>query len=56
MIRFFADHLGTVLVELIVAAGIVSIIVKIIFDKRKGKCIGCDCKSCDKAGDCRVEG
>ena len=55
MIGFFAEHGGTIVVALIVAAIVCGISAKLIRDRRKGKCVGCDCSggcpSCPDKGE-----
>jgi hypothetical protein len=48
MIGFFAENLGTIVVGLAVAGIVAAIVMKMIRDKKKGKCIGCDggCGNC----------
>jgi len=43
MLTFIINNLGTILVGVIVAGIIAAIVVKLIRDRRKGGCIGCDC-------------
>ncbi len=43
MFSFIMENLGTMVVGLIVAGVVAVIIVKMVRDKRKGKCVGCDC-------------
>ena len=50
MFDFIAKNIGTVAIGLIVAGVIAAIIAKIVKDKRKGKCVGCDCCSNDCCG------
>ncbi|MDR1664908.1 MAG: FeoB-associated Cys-rich membrane protein [Clostridiales bacterium] len=43
MLPFLAENLGTIVISLILAGIVTAIIVKLIKDKRKGKCAGCNC-------------
>ncbi|MDR2650173.1 MAG: FeoB-associated Cys-rich membrane protein [Clostridiales bacterium] len=48
---FLFENFGTILVGVITAGIVASIVTKLVKDKQKGKCIGCDCarESCDFA-------
>ena len=52
MLDSMAQHLGTVAIGLIVAGVVAAIIVKIVRDKRRGKCAGCDCGGCPGQSSC----
>ena len=43
MFSFIADNIGTIVIGLLVAGIVAAIIVKLVRDKRKGKCAGCSC-------------
>ncbi|MDR1156903.1 MAG: FeoB-associated Cys-rich membrane protein [Oscillospiraceae bacterium] len=43
MLTVLAENLGTILVGLVVLGILAAIVAKLIRDKRKGKCVGCDC-------------
>ena len=51
MLEFLALNFGTIIVGLLVFTLLSLIVVKIIKDKRKGKCVGCDCacEGCNKS-------
>lgn len=56
MTAFFAQHGGTILVSLLVAAGVVLAIRKLVRDKRNGKSIcGDNCSSCPHSGTCHKD-
>ncbi|MDR1560636.1 MAG: FeoB-associated Cys-rich membrane protein [Clostridiales bacterium] len=40
---FLINNGGTILVGLIIAGIVGVIVVKLVKDKQKGKCVGCDC-------------
>jgi len=48
MIDWIVQNPGTVVIGLVVAGIVTAIVVKIVRDKQKGKCVGCDCRR----GDC----
>jgi hypothetical protein len=54
MFDWVIQNLGTIAVGLTVAGIIAAIIVKIVRDKRKGKCVGCDggCAGCPSSRSC----
>ena len=54
MSEFLQNHLGTILVGLVVGIAIVAIVLKMIRDKKKGKSLGCDCgcEGCAKTSGC----
>ena len=45
---WLVQHIGTILVGGVLAAVVAAITIKLVRDKQKGKCIGCDggCGSC----------
>ena len=43
MLTVVFDNLGTIVVSLILVGVIVAIMVRLVRNKQKGKCIGCDC-------------
>ena len=43
MIDGILQNIGTIVIGLLVTAVVAAIIVKIARDKKKGKCVGCDC-------------
>ncbi len=43
MIRFLTVHFGTIIISLLLMTAVISILINITKEKRKGKCIGCDC-------------
>ena len=43
MPAFITDNIGTIIIGIVVAGIVAAIIVKLVRDKRKGKCAGCDC-------------
>lgn len=51
MLLFLTENVGTIVVGFIVVGIIVAIIIKMIHDKQKGKCAGCDlnCADCSSA-------
>ena len=51
MFSFIMENLGTVVIGLVVAGIVTAIVVKIIFDMRRGKHAGCGCGcgGCSKA-------
>ena len=51
MLEFISLHLGTIIVGLLVLAGVSSIVIKMVRDKKKGKSVGCGCgcESCPSA-------
>jgi hypothetical protein len=55
MLSFLAENLGTIVVGLVVAGIVSAIIVKIIKDKRQGKCVGCNCQYCTNQENCGGE-
>ena len=54
MIQFITENLGTLLTSLVILGIVVAIVVKIVRDKRKGKCISCSCgcSGCSKSVSC----
>jgi hypothetical protein len=57
MIEFLALHLGTIVVGLLVLAGVISIIAGLVRDKKKGKCAGCGggCGGCSGGTSCTTK-
>ncbi|MDR0381347.1 MAG: FeoB-associated Cys-rich membrane protein [Oscillospiraceae bacterium] len=53
MLTFLSENLGTIFVGLVVFAILAAIVAKMVRDKRKGKCVGCDCGCGDTA--CRAK-
>ena len=43
MLTVVFDNLGTIVVSLILVGVIAAIMVRLVRNKQKGKCIGCDC-------------
>jgi hypothetical protein len=43
MLTFLSLHLGTLVIGLLVAGFVAAIVIKLVRDKKKGKCPGCDC-------------
>ncbi|MDR2493145.1 MAG: hypothetical protein LBD25_06795 [Coriobacteriales bacterium] len=43
VIRFFSLYLGSLVVGALVAGGIVATVIKLVRNRRKGVCGGCDC-------------
>jgi hypothetical protein len=43
MLAVLTENLGTILVGLVVFGILAAVVAKLIRDKRKGKCVGCDC-------------
>ena len=43
MLLLLSENIGTIVVALILAGVVAAIVVKIVRDKQKGKCVGCDC-------------
>ena len=53
MLQFIALHLGTIIIATLVFAGVAGIVVKIVKDRKKGKCVGCSCgcEGCDASSE-----
>ena len=51
------QNLGTVIIGLAVACIIAAVIAKIVRDKKKGKCVGCDCANgkCPNQSSCGIK-
>ena len=53
LLNFLADHWGSILIGVLVAAVVVFILVKLVKDKRRGKTsCGCGCDHCPSSGMC----
>jgi hypothetical protein len=48
MLEFLSENIGTIIVGLVVAGIVAAVIIKLVRDKKKGKCVGCNCGSCPK--------
>ena len=46
MFVFIAENLGTIVVAALLAVIVAAIVIKMVRDKQKGKCVGCSC-GCD---------
>ncbi|MDR2610323.1 MAG: FeoB-associated Cys-rich membrane protein [Clostridiales Family XIII bacterium] len=47
------ENAGTIVVGLILLGIVAAIIIKLARDKRKGKCVSCDCAGCSGAEGCK---
>ncbi|MDR1927326.1 MAG: FeoB-associated Cys-rich membrane protein [Oscillospiraceae bacterium] len=58
MAAFVSEYLGTIFVLLVVLGTVVGVIVKLVKDKKKGKCPGCACGSgaCPHGANCMEKG
>ena len=57
MFELIVQNLGTVVIGCIVIGIVTAIIVKIVLDKRKGKCASCDCgcRGCSSTSKCQTK-
>lgn len=56
MFEWFVANIGTIIVAVIVCAILVSIAVKMIIDRKKGKTsCGCGCSDCPMNGKCHTK-
>ena len=57
MISFLTQNIGTIAVGLIIAGIVAAVVIKIVRDKKRGKCVSCDCgcAGCPKASSCGTE-
>ncbi len=58
MFEWIGKNLGTIVVLALIAAGVVSIIISMIKNRRSGKggSCGCGCSSCAMSESCRGHG
>ena len=51
MFAFIAENWGTIVVSAVVAGIVAAIVTKMVRDKKRGKCVSCDCgcAGCKKA-------
>ena len=52
MFEFITANLGTIVTGLVILAVAAAIVIKLIKDKRKGKCCSCGCGGCKEEGPC----
>ena len=55
MLSALWNNLGTIVVGLAVAGMLAAIVAKIVRDKRKGRCAGCDCANCLHTSSCNTQ-
>ncbi|MDR1564326.1 MAG: FeoB-associated Cys-rich membrane protein [Oscillospiraceae bacterium] len=53
MINWLMANIGTIIIAAIIAGILAAVVVKLVRDKKSGKCPGCECASCPKSSDCK---